>query len=461
MSEVKIIFGPPGTGKTTRLMDILEDELSCHHPSEIAYVSFTREGANQGKNRALTRFTVYKEADFKYFRTLHSMAFQALGLKRTGVMNYKHYKFFSKKMGMRFLGYYTPDLVSGDDKYLFFDELHRNNPKAAADYLPDLNIDVLKFVRHNFRRFKDTFALLDYTDMINEFNKKNEPIPVKIAFVDEAQDLTTLQWRMVWTAFRHCDRIYIAGDDDQAIYQWSGADVEAFLQVTGDIEILTKSYRLPDAVLEFAKNTAKHISRRVEKDYHGTGVQGSVSFVNGIDEIDIDPNQTYMFLSRNNIFLNAIEAELRKKRVVYARDKIPSITQKDVHTINLYEKVRETRIASNDDMYNMLWALKEGYNFKNPWYESFNWPQDKIDYVRDLVQKKVKIRDPKIFVGTIHSVKGAEADNVVVLLDVTRSVMLNIDKHPDTENRVFYVAFTRAKKNLILVNSNSKYSYKL
>jgi superfamily I DNA/RNA helicase len=77
------------------------------------------------------------------------------------------------------------------------------------------------------------------------------------------------------------------------------------------------------------------------------------------------------------------------------------------------------------------------------------------------VQKKVKIRDPKIFVGTIHSVKGAEADNVVVLLDVTRSVMLNIDKHPDTENRVFYVAFTRAKKNLILVNSNSKYSYKL
>lgn len=463
MSQVKIIFGPPGTGKTTTLMNILEEELKSVHPIEIAYVSFTREGANQGKYRALDRFAGlhYKDTDFKYFRTLHSLAFQSLGLKRTSVMNYKHYKFFSKKLGMRFLGYYTSDLVSGDDKYLFFDEMHRNNPKAAADYLSDLNIDVLKFVRHNYRRFKDTFALLDYTDMIMEFNKKNTPVPVKVAFVDEAQDLTTLQWQMIWTAFRHCERIYIAGDDDQAIYQWSGADVEAFLQTSGEIEILKHSYRLPDEVLNFAKKTAEKISRRVSKDYHGTGLEGSVSFVNSVEEVKIDPDQTYMFLSRNNIFLNDIEAFLRKKRVVYERDHIPSVTSKDVKTINLYESVRKTRIATPDDMYNILWALKPNYNLKYPWYEMFNWPQDKIDYVRDMVEKKAKVREPKISVGTIHSVKGSEAENVVVLLDITRSVALNIESHPDTEHRVFYVAFTRAKKNLIIVNSNSKYAYKL
>ena len=43
--------------------------------------------------------------------------------------------------------------------------------------------------------------------------------------VDEAQDLTPLQWDMVVKIAKNVDRVYIAGDDDQAIYEWNGADV--------------------------------------------------------------------------------------------------------------------------------------------------------------------------------------------------------------------------------------------
>lgn len=458
--DINIIFGPPGTGKTTRLMDILEEELKTVSPQEIAYVSFTKAGANQGKGRALSRFK-YKQDDFKYFRTLHSLAFQALKLKRSDVMSPKHYRHFSQKMGMHFVGYYTEELTGSDDKYLFFDELHRNNPLEAKLYLNDIDTDRLAYVRNNYRRYKKTFALVDYTDMISMFNEKNEPVPVKVAFVDEAQDLTTLQWRMVWTAFRHCDRIYIAGDDDQAIYQWSGADVEHFLSVQGEITVLHHSYRLPDSVLDFSKGITKNISRRAKKDYVGTGIKGEVKIVNSIDEVPLNREETFMFLSRNNIFLKDIEEKLMTKAVIYERKGVASFNHADMEKIRIYEKVRSTHMSTVDEDLALQWCLKKGYSLKMPWFEAFNWSPEKVNYVRDLVAKKTPISEPKISVGTIHSVKGAEADNVIVLLDVTKSVAENIDRQPDAEHRVFYVGCTRAKKRLYIVNSSSRYSYPL
>ena len=40
-------------------------------------------------------------------------------------------------------------------------------------------------------------------------------------------------------------RIYIAGDDDQAIFNWAGARSEYLLNREGNRIILDKSYRLP------------------------------------------------------------------------------------------------------------------------------------------------------------------------------------------------------------------------
>ena len=121
--KVKVVFGPPGTGKTHRLMDILEEELKEYEPEEIAYVSFTREGAYQGRDRAVEAYGM-RTNRFPYFRTLHSMAFRSLELNRRDVLGKKDYKEFSEKMGMYFTGYYTEDMRHDDDLYLFFIDLH-------------------------------------------------------------------------------------------------------------------------------------------------------------------------------------------------------------------------------------------------------------------------------------------------------------------------------------------------
>jgi superfamily I DNA/RNA helicase len=61
--------------------------------------------------------------------------------------------------------------------------------------------------------------------------------------------------------------------------------------------------------------------------------------------------------------------------------------------------------------------------------------------------------EPRIRVGTVHSVKGAEADNVAFLTTVGQrcaTAMENPDQ-ADEERRIAYVAVTRARRRLFVV----------
>lgn len=457
--DVNIIFGPPGTGKTTELLRILSVELKTFEPEEIAYVSFTKEGSNQGKNRAIKEFNI-TEKRMIYFRTLHSIAFKETNMKRSQVISKENYKLFSKKMGMHFTGYYTEELKHNDDKYLFFNILHRNNPKTAKNYLDDLNINTLKHVNYNYRRFKEYYKIFDFTDMIELFNKENKSLPVKIAIIDEAQDLTTLQWEMIWIAFRNCSKIYIAGDDDQAIYEWSGADVKYFLNLDGNIDILKKSYRLPNEILQYSNNILKCIYKRVEKIYIGIEKEGTVFNIKSLDEINFENNETWMILCRNRYFLKEVEQYIRNKGLLYIKFKEGSIKTEEIKAIKLYEKIRKNMIMSDKEEVQIKRHLKKVFNLKTPWYNNFNWSIDKITYYRDIIQNKTDLKKYNIKIETIHSVKGDEADNVVLLTDISRQVYLNLQKNPDSEHRVFYVGCTRTKKNLYILHGDSKYQYK-
>ena len=53
---------------------------------------------------------------------------------------------------------------------------------------------------------------------------------------------------MVRTLWSKADKTYIAGDDDQAIFRWAGADVDTFIALKEEvdqIDTLEQSYRIP------------------------------------------------------------------------------------------------------------------------------------------------------------------------------------------------------------------------
>ena len=79
-----------------------------------------------------------------------------------------------------------------------------------------------------------------------------------------------------------------------------------------------------------------------------------------------------------------------------------------------------------------------------------------------LANKEKISQTPRITLSTIHGAKGGEADNVLLLPDITKSALDHNDIDPDELHRLFYVAVTRAKKALhILEPRNYERAYVL
>jgi superfamily I DNA/RNA helicase len=99
---IKKIFGPPGTGKTTTLLNLVDEYIKKGTPlNRIGYFAFTRKAANEAKDRMLERNPELDKKDLRYFQTLHSFAFHTLGMSEENVMQPVHYEQIGKELNLR------------------------------------------------------------------------------------------------------------------------------------------------------------------------------------------------------------------------------------------------------------------------------------------------------------------------------------------------------------------------
>ena len=121
-------FGPPGTGKTTTLLNQVDELLSKGmSPNDIGYFAFTRKAAHEARDRAISRVNLDPEEDFTFFRTLHSLAFQLLGMSGPQILSDRNLKDFGKATGV--------DLTSGGTEHTTDDGfvlLKSHNPVMQA-----------------------------------------------------------------------------------------------------------------------------------------------------------------------------------------------------------------------------------------------------------------------------------------------------------------------------------------
>ena len=476
MRHVQIILGPPGTGKTTTLLNIVEQSLARGiEPQRIAYLAFTRKAAHEAQERAMEKFG-FDTGRFPFFRTLHSLAFKRLGLKRDEIMTDKHFRNIGKAMGIEFKGIYDEDLgvhigMGLGDKCSRVESLSRVGLRSLEkqyEYINenDLSLHAVKQYSEALQKYKKQNKLLDFTDMLEKFH---EPLPIDICIIDEAQDLSSLQYKMAITASQYAKEVYIAGDDDQAIFGWAGADVKKFLSLKGDQVILPQSFRVPHSIYKLATDVVGRIKNRYVKPYTSKLDKGEVEYVSDEQEIDFSKDGTWLCMGRSKYTLYRLKQVVRQQGYGYIYNGKSSLDTDETRAIMAWESMRKNNEISLFDAKNLAKYFtfkvkiraKESYTLEDfglppesiqrDWMEILKGiPPDEREYLRSCMRNGERFKDkPRITISTIHQSKGGEADNVVLLTDMGRLSWNSLGN--DEENRVWYVALTRAKENLFLV----------
>jgi len=476
--NVEVIFGPPGTGKTTRLRRMLGDYLDKGGaPERVAFVSFSR--------RAIHEVVTKLGADpdqFPHFRTIHSTAYHLLDLKRDDVFQYKHWKQLSEVLGlpMTSAGYEEP-MWDGTaaDKCMALHSLARARgtdleTEWRAAMLPNLTLQQLMTVVKQFEHFKTNNALWDFHDMIL---RAEGDLPVDLLFVDEAQDTSRAQWAFLRRVARSVPRIVLAGDDDQAVYAWSGADAGGLSRFEGKFTVLPQSYRLPHAIKQVADCVIARAKHRVPKSFaprvdeaSGNVVEGEVTWRRDAATLNLRGTDSWLLLARSNYQLESYRDMARSQGVVYTLpDGTWSWSIPAVQAAVTYEHLRKGQEVPRASARAMLQFTEHTLPKLPPvvvWSDIFSenaldqpWMKGlprisgtDREYIRALRQGGESTKDPgRVRIGTVHSVKGAEADNVVLKTDISERVAHGARLDPDSEHRVQYVGVTRAFNSLHLI----------
>jgi len=499
MPRVELLLGGPGTGKTAALLDLIEEAISTGvEPDRIAFASFTRAATKEGTDRAVRRFEL-DESDLPHFRTLHSLAFRTGRFRRAGVLEKEKLRAFSEWVGEEVTGSRAETMedeggsTTRGDRMLALVNFARatgvelSAAWAATEIARDVPwFDVLHF-RDSLEAYKREHGLVDYADMLSAYLSEGAPVDVDLAILDEAQDLSTVQWEVARKAFGDCPRIVIAGDDDQAINVWSGADVREFLAVPADERLdLEQSHRVPRAVHGVAVGLLGRISQRYAKPWAPrSGSAGRLAWVGEPEDAPLTEPGTWMLLARNNRSLPRLRRVCRTAGVSFICKNRPGVRPEDALAITAWARLRRGEALTYEEAlavagrggFAVELAHRQTYTLQDlnlppaaaarEWWEVLRRiPPEDREYYKAIERRGGSVSDrPTVTVSTVHGVKGQEADNVLLLTDVTaRSDPDDARRsawESDEEHRIFFVGVTRAREALYLVEPQGQFGYRI
>lgn len=344
-----------------------------------------------------------------------------------------------------------------------------------------------------------------------EVTPEGDPPPLYVWFFDEQQDTSPLLDRVCQRLCRGASWVYVCGDPMQAIYSFAGSDGRIFQEWEVAKEaIMPRSWRCGPAVHAYGEDCL-----RLASDYWDRGIQAA-PHESTVEHQTFGPwslnsigaGESWLVLTRTNYQARHLMNRVRELGIPWAPTKGLGGWNRPAwreHCMAAYLLEQGNSIKWKD--WKALAAklparvgehqlLERG--FKTELLSSQNKPRTElVDFgniteaggtehlarlmqSRDLVgllddgDKFVELVDrhgpkdaiamltaPPLRVGTIHSVKGAEADNVLWLTSSTKRIHDACQLSPEAHNeecRVAYVAATRARKRLIVAREpNQRY----
>lgn len=324
---------------------------------------------------------------------------------------------------------------------------------------------------------------------------------VRVWLFDESQDMNRLcdivARRLAATP--SVEKVILCGDPFQSIFGFAGSSSRWMLRWNSDREIMPTSHRCPSRILEAGESRLRKLKageywdRKIAASRDG-GDLCSIRSIRGLVSA-IDPADDWLLVARSNYQAKKLADEAEYAGIPWAwtsetaddhsaairagfkaavdLERGRSISRQDVESLfaaiptlaageRLWQHGAKSAFAiakhepgarfSRDDLANIGATEKLVSALGGP-----DWPtiakKGAAAWRRRVAQYGEQLTsNPRVRIGTVHSVKGAEADNVGILYAPTaRSVTAQSKSREiyNEERRIEYVAITRARKTVL------------
>ncbi len=452
-----VVIARAGSGKTST---IVEGFKYLPKGKKTLMVAFNKSIAEELKTRAPSYVDVL---------TLHSLGFRAVK------QSFGEVTLENNKCSM------LVATLIGDDRDMW--ELNQSickcvslckgflvdTPALIGNLIDKFGIETFELSRDKFIEYaiktlglcKTAKQMVDFDDMIwFPFVYRLNVGKFDVVFVDEAQDLNQAQIAMVLSACKVGGRIIAVGDPAQSIYQFRGADSEAipnFINKLGAKTLpLSVTYRCPKEVVKLAQEIVPDIETPPTAD------DGIVEHLSASDLLKkVKPGD--FILSRTN-------APLIKYCMALLKSGVPANIQGRDVGANLQYFIKKSKAKTINSFIEYVnnWREQETKRLLAE-KKDVNVALDKAECLLNLCEGTLTIKElketidklfndvddnKKVMLSTTHKAKGLERDRVFMLANTYRY-------GPGVEGEeanLYYVAVTRAKKELYLVRKDNKYS---
>ena len=505
MAIVKKIMGPPGTGKTYRLVNhYLKKELEEYKtdPEKIAYITFSRAAAGEAEERITELFP---DTKLKYISTMHAMGMRQSNIDaNTQLLTGKKWNRFKQEyLEWQNISFETTVDAAGNPRYqnthLQIIQYSRSKLISIEDAAVelqkhhDIDVDSTIQLETDLKSFKEGTNMVEFYDMINKFVEEDRCPPLDVIFLDEAQDLSAHQWKCFDYIKLKCKRAYMAGDDDQTIYGFQGADANCFMAQEGERDDQEISRRVPKTVHKEAIKILNQLTTRIDKKWVPRDAEGAVYPNYTLDEIDFTTGK-WMILARTNKLLVNISEHFYSLGIRFKAKTNTRLPNSVVEAYQVWTRLNQGAFVSGEEaqtVYQYL-VVKKGHvargfsdgkslqNVKSIDLDKLkqehgllidgDWKQLHIaeqykEYMQTLLERGDDLmKKPNIELLTLHGSKGRECENICLFPDYGAEgqdefINRNAYEDPDPEHRLFFVGITRAKENLYLMQPTSDYYY--
>jgi superfamily I DNA/RNA helicase len=323
----------------------------------------------------------------------------------------------------------------------------------------------LDFCMQTWNLIKKDFTQFDFTDMVYlpAIDDTMRVPKYDYVFVDESQDLSLAQQKIIQKMLKSDGRLICVGDPQQAIYGFAGADSNSYNRL-GSLYPNTKflplsvCYRCASSIVNYAKDVVPHIESAPNAE-EGEVRNGNLLQLRSDDWI-LCRNVKPLVMLNLHLLKQGIKSKVKGKDIGEGLlNMVKKVGTKSLKALILKLEHNYTKTlynlsekgVSKPEKHPKAIVLLQKIDLIQVLSEGLVNTDQLIDRIKDIFSDEIK----GIILSTIHKSKGLENDRVFLICpELMPSPYAVHAWQIEQENNLKYVAITRARKELVVVSTD-------